>query len=143
MTDGNANVQSDVNALKKYGFDKQFDGIPRIHFELYVWKPFLNAIGQISVDGTTLLDTYNDIDPGAQNGPIVAPGLPLGIYRGVAQIHANPAQVRQHADRERRLYAVALSHTVIGSFYILPSRAIMQTVGVLLACTFVSSIIWR
>ena len=40
MTDGHANVQSDVNALKKYGFDKQFDGIPRLRFELNVWKPF-------------------------------------------------------------------------------------------------------
>ena len=46
-------------------------------------KPFLNALGQVSVENATLEDTYDNIDPGAEDGPIIAPGLPLGNYNGV------------------------------------------------------------
>ena len=47
------------------------------------------------MDGFTLKDRYLDIDPGANDGPIIDPALPLGQYNGVPQIHANPAQMRQ------------------------------------------------
>ena len=87
-----ANVRDDANSLKKYGWQKQFDGVPVLHFDRDVWLGFLNAIGQISVDGSTLRDRFDDIDPGSANGPIIAPGLPLGQYNGQAQVHANAAQ---------------------------------------------------
>ena len=83
------------NLLKDFGFDKKFDGIPMHYFNKLWFKPFLNAAGQISVDGFTLKDRYLDIDPGSNNGPIIDPALPLGQYNGVPQIHANPAQMRQ------------------------------------------------
>ena len=117
MTDNNANVQHDVNTLKKYGFDKKFDGIPKLHFERDTFKPFLNALGQVSVEYATLKDCFDDIDPGANNGPIIAPTLPLGNYNGVPQIHASNAQVRQHTERERRLFNIVLASTVVGSAF--------------------------
>ena len=42
------------NLLKDFGFDKKFDGIPMHYFNKLWFKPFLNAAGQISVDGFTL-----------------------------------------------------------------------------------------
>ena len=104
------NIQTHVNLLQVYGFDKKFNGIAFHHFSRIWFQPFLNACGQISLDGGSLKDTYLDIDPGAISGPIIAPGLPLVMYNGVMQIHANEAQMRQHWNRVRRLYAVALSH---------------------------------
>ena len=50
MTDNNLNVQHDANTLKKYGFTKKFDGIPILHFQRDTFKPFLNALGQVSVE---------------------------------------------------------------------------------------------
>ena len=114
MTD-NPNVQLDANTLKKFGFSKKFDGIPILYFDRDVFKPFLNALGQVSVENATLKDTYDNIDPGAEDGPIIAPGLPLGNYNGVPQVHANAAQVRHHNDRDRRLYNMVLASTVVGS----------------------------
>ena len=109
-SDQPSNIQTHVNLLKVYGFDEKFDGIPFYHFSRLWFQPFLNACGQISVDGATLKDTFLEIDPGAINGPIVAPGTVLAMYNGVMQIHANDAQMRQHWTRVRRLYAVTLSH---------------------------------
>jgi hypothetical protein len=111
----NANVQSDVLALKKFGYDKKFDGIPKLHFERDIFKPFLNALGQVAVEYATLKDRFDDIDPGGNSGPIIAPGLALGNYDGAPQVHANAAQMRHLGDRDRRLYAVVLACTVTGS----------------------------
>ena len=115
-TDAPNNINTHVNLLKMYGFDKNFDGVPFHHFNKLWLKPFLNACGQISVDGATLKERYMGIDPGANDGPIIAPGLPLGQYNGVQQIHANDAQMRQCNNRDRRLYAVLLSHIEITSY---------------------------
>ena len=43
------NIQTNVNLLHAHGFDKKF-GIPLLHFERLGFQPFLNALGQISVD---------------------------------------------------------------------------------------------
>ena len=56
-----ANVRDDINALKKYGFNKMFDGVPVLHFQRDVFVAFLNAIGQIAVDGSTLRDRFDDL----------------------------------------------------------------------------------
>ena len=112
-TDAANDVRTAQNLLKDFGFDRKFDGVPIHHFNRLWFKPFLNAAGQISVDGYTLKDRYFDIDPGANNGPIIDPNLPLGgNYHGVPQIHANAAQMRQKENRDRRLYACAMSHIV-------------------------------
>ena len=113
MTD-NANVQNDVLALKKFGYDKKFDGIPKLHFERDTFKPFLNALGQVAVEYATLKDRFDDIDPGGSNGPIIAPGLALGNFNGAPQVHADARQMRHLGDRDRRLYAVVLATTLPG-----------------------------
>ena len=51
QTDATNDVRTMQNLLKDFGFDKKFDGIPMHYFNKLWFKPFLNAAGQISVDG--------------------------------------------------------------------------------------------
>ena len=111
------NIKTHVNLLAAYGFDKKWNGIPMYHFSRIWFQPFLNACGQISVDGASLKDRFLGIDPGSDNGPIIRPGLQLANYNGVPQVHASDAQMRQMMNRNRRLYAVVLSHIEASCYF--------------------------
>ena len=65
MTDS-ANVKEEQTKLKD--FNKIWDGLPMKHFEKRWLFPFILALGAIAMDGFSLRDTYNQVDPGANGG---------------------------------------------------------------------------
>ena len=81
-TDGYRKQINNVNDLP--GFDKMylFAGAPTREFDK-TFRYFLSCLGNITQDGSSLLDTYHQTDPGA------GPGTPGGV--------GNPAQQVQHA----------------------------------------------
>ena len=88
-----ANQQTNINVIP--GFENQtFSGIPIKGFVKNQWRKIRAALGNISQDGSTMLDVLDQKDPGA------GAGTPGGA--GTA------AQQLQHAARERRLYAIIL-----------------------------------
>lgn len=97
-TDGYRKQINNVNDLP--GFDKMylFAGAPTREFDK-TFRYFLSCLGNITQDGSSLLDTYHQTDPGA------GPGTPGGV--------GNPAQQVQHAARERRLHTIVLKHVDI------------------------------
>ena len=90
MTD-RANVKDEQNKLKD--FNKHWDGIPMKHFDKMWFLPFIMACGNIVMDGYSLKDTFDGVDPGGANGPA-----------------ANAAQNQQHGVRNRRLFAVLMNY---------------------------------
>ena len=66
MTD-RANIKDDMNKLKD--FNKYWDGIPMKHFDKLWFLPFIMACGNIVMDGHSLKDTFDGVDPGGANGP--------------------------------------------------------------------------
>ena len=90
MTD-RANVKDDMNKLKD--FNKYWDGLPMKHFYKIWFMPFIMACGNIVMDGYSLKDTFDGVDPGGANGPA-----------------ANAAQNQQHGVRNRRLFAVLMNY---------------------------------
>ena len=90
MTD-RANIKDDMNKLKD--FNKYWDGIPMKHFDKLWFLPFIMACGNIVMDGHSLKDTFDGVDPGGANGPA-----------------ANAAQNQQRGVRNRRLFAVLMNY---------------------------------
>ena len=87
------NQQNNINVIP--GFENQsFSGVPIKGFGKNQWRKIRAALGNISQDGSTMLDVLDQKDPGA------GAGTPGGV--GTA------AQQAQHAARERRLYAIIL-----------------------------------
>jgi hypothetical protein len=85
------NTQNNINSVP--GFENTtYSGIPFKGFIKGPWRKIKNALGNISQDGSTMLDVLDQKDPGA------GAGTPGGA--GTA------AQQLQHAARERRLYAI-------------------------------------
>ena len=85
----NINTRTDINRLP--GFDRSFNG-PIHYFQRLFLIPFTMALGNITMDNVSLLDTWNAVDPGAP---------------GVA---GNAAQVNQrNARTTRRLCSSAKS----------------------------------
>ena len=58
----NINTRTDINRLP--GFDKSFNG-PIHYFQRLFLIPFTMALGNITMDNVSLLDTWNGVDPGA------------------------------------------------------------------------------
>jgi hypothetical protein len=97
--------------LEQFNFNKKWNGDREISFKQIFETPFRFAIGQISVDGASLLHHLDDLAPGGKKGAIVHPSInPLAEYRGTKQIHANDAQMRGHENREIRLYSILMAH---------------------------------
>ena len=69
MTD-RANVQTDTNKLKD--FNKIWDGLPMKHFVKNWFTPFIMALGSVVMDGHSLRDTWNAVDPGANGAGTAA-----------------------------------------------------------------------
>ena len=78
----NINTRTNINRLP--GFDRSFNG-PIHYFQPLFLIPFTMALGNITMDNVSLLDTWNAVDPGAP---------------GVA---GNAAQVNQRNARNRRI----------------------------------------
>jgi len=86
-----ANQQNNINTIP--GFESQtFSGIPIKGFIKNQWRKIRASLGNISQDGSTMLDVLDQKDPGAGAG---TPG-------GAGTV----AQQAQHAARERRLYNI-------------------------------------
>ena len=94
MTD-KANVVDDANKLKD--FEKVWDGNPMHHFDRNWFLPFIVALGSVVMDGHSLRDTWNQVDPGA-NGAGTA------------------AQNQQTLTRNRRIFATLIKYIKPGSF---------------------------
>ena len=79
----------DGNKLKD--FEKVWNGIP-LSFFMRLWLlPFIVALGNVVMDGHSLRDTYNQVDPGA-NG-------------------AGTAAQQQHTQtRNRRIFSILIAH---------------------------------
>ena len=85
------NQQNNINVIP--GFENTtYSGVPIKGFLKGPWRKIRAALGNISQDGSTMLDVLDQKDPGA------GPGTPGGA--GTA------AQQGQHAARDRRLYAI-------------------------------------
>ena len=105
-----SNDHTGVNDLSAYGFEKKFNGHPILNFVRVFVMPFMNACAQVSHDGSTLKEHILETDPGGRYGYIIRQGLPLGVYKGVPQIHANDAQTRSWNTRSLRLYGSLMYH---------------------------------
>lgn len=92
MTD-RANVVPDANKLKD--FDKIWDGNPMHHFDRNWFLPFIVALGSIVMDGHSLRDTWNEVDPGANGG-------------------GTPAQNQHTLTRNRRIFAILINYIAKG-----------------------------
>ena len=95
-----ANQQNNINVIP--GFENTtYSGTPSKGFLKGPWRKIRAALGNISQDGSTMLDVLDQKDPGA------GAGTPGGA--GTA------AQQAQHAARERRLYAIICKITNVDS----------------------------
>ena len=95
----NINTQFGINRLP--GFEKMF--IQPIHnlSRLFI-IPFCMALGNITMDNVSLLDTYSGMDAAGPNAPI-----PAGQQ---AAPPPNQAQINQRDARVRRIYSALLAH---------------------------------
>jgi hypothetical protein len=61
--------------LEQFNFNKKWNGDREISFKQIFETPFRFAIGQISVDGASLLHHLDDLAPGGKKGAIVHPSI--------------------------------------------------------------------
>ena len=79
------------NANKLKDFDKIWTGLPMNFFYRNWLFPFIVALGNIVMDGHSLRDTYNQVDPGAN-----------GLGNATQNQHTNT--------RNRRIFAILIAH---------------------------------
>ena len=89
MSTDRANVKDDQNKLRD--FEKKWDGIAMTSFDRIWFIPFITALGAVVMDGHSLKDTWNQVDPGANQG-------------------GTPAQNAHTLTRNRRIFATLLNY---------------------------------
>ena len=111
-------IEGNRNNLAIFGFKLMCDGQQDYYFVRVFKKPFLLAMGRITMDGVSLCDVHGGISPANRSGRahvvpikmINGAQLPLGNINGVAQVRATEAQERQEDARERRFFACLMEH---------------------------------
>ena len=98
MNTDTQSVRDKENTLK--GFNKMYVG-PIRNFQRMWFVPFIMGLGSVSMDNTSLRDTWNGVDIGGPNN--------VGGVGGAA-VNANNVQIAQREGRIRRIYTIVLAY---------------------------------